>query len=197
VDDRASPRGRIDVRPGFGGPGDPARRPGGAEPVARFDIAPFALPNCPPGEYRFEEPRDVVGLEVRFRGRPPALIGVQYLRKTRPQLRLETVRDLDDPRGYGWMPIDDWFNGRWQEAAAVVRPGDGNTVIVAFQGLSAELPEAGDYDVAFRRTLGLRLVVPDPRQLEAVHVFTAHVLAGARARVRGRGRAHAARPPAL
>jgi hypothetical protein len=144
-----------------------------AEPPARFDIAPFALPNCPPGEYRFEEPRDVVGLEVRFRGRPPARFGVQYLRRHWPQVRLETVRDLEDPCGYGWMPIDDWFNGRWQEAAVAVRAGEGNTVIVAFQGLSAELPETANYDVTFRRTLGLRLVVPDPGRIERVRVFTA------------------------
>lgn len=35
-----------------------------------FDIAPFAFPNCDPGETRFEEPRDIESVVVRFRKIP-------------------------------------------------------------------------------------------------------------------------------
>ena len=152
----------------------------GAAPADRFDIAPFALPNCAPGEYRFEEPRDIATLVVRFRGRAPERIGVRYLRKTWPQVRLETARDVNDPCGFGWMPIDDWFNGDWRAAAVDVRPLDAGTVAIAFKGLTAEFPDAADYDVACRRTLGVKIAVPDPAQIASVRIFTTSPQAASR-----------------
>ncbi len=148
-----------------------------------FDVAPFALPDCAPGECWFEEPRDIVRLEVRFRTAPPAVVGVSYLRKTWPQVRLETARAVEDPCGFGWMPVDDWFNGRWQAAAVDVRPGDPGSVSVTFRGLAAEFPEEVGYDVAYRRTLGIRLEVPDPEAIAQVRVFTASPAATSRLRV--------------
>lgn len=137
------------------------------------DIAPFALPNCAPGEHRFEEPRDIAALFVRFAGRPPAQIAVRYLRMTWPQVRLESARDTDDPCGFGWMPIDDWFNGEWRQAAIDVAPSGSNTIAVTFKGLNAEFPEMADYNVAYRRTLGIRIDVPDPRAIVQTRIMTA------------------------
>ena len=37
----------------------------------RFDISPFALPNCEAGEYIFEEPHDICRVEVTFKGPAP------------------------------------------------------------------------------------------------------------------------------
>ena len=46
--------------------------------MKRFDIAPFALPNAPAGELKFEESRDIETVEVDFAGRAPATAGLQY-----------------------------------------------------------------------------------------------------------------------
>ena len=60
-----------------------------------FDIAPFGLPNCPPTETRFEEPRDIECVEVVFTGRAPKNAKLQYLRKTWPQQRVEQSGEQD------------------------------------------------------------------------------------------------------
>jgi hypothetical protein len=138
----------------------------------RFDISPFALPNCEPGEYRFEEPRDIKQLRVRFRGQIPGVLNVYYLRKTWPQVRVEHVRDMDNPCGFGWTPVDDQFNSQWQKAAIEMCPESTRAVLVTFRGLSAEFPDMQDYDVTFRRTLGIKIEVPDPKQIVSVNIYT-------------------------
>lgn len=148
-----------------------------------FDIAPFALPNCEPGEYRFEEPRDINRLRVRFRGQIPASINVYYLRKTWPDVRIEYARDMDDPCSFGWFPVDDQFNSRWQRAAIEVRPEGANGVMITFKGLSAEFPDLKHYDVTFRRTLGVKVEVPDARQILTVNIFTTSTPTTCRLRV--------------
>lgn len=137
-----------------------------------FDIAPFALPNCETGEYRFEEPRDICELLLRFRREVPSTLNVYYLRKTWPDVRLEYARDMEDPCGFGWVPVDDQFNSRWQKAMIEVHPQDARTLRVTFKGLSAEFPQMTGYDVHFRRTLGVKVEVPDPSQILAVKIFT-------------------------
>ena len=138
----------------------------------RFDISPFALPNCEPGEYRFEEPRDIQQLRVRFRGQIPEVLKVYYLRKTWPQVRIEYARDMDNPCAFGWTPIDDHFNTQWQQAAIEVHPESPRTARITFKELSAEIPDVQDYDVTFRRTLGLKIEVPDPKQIVSVNIYT-------------------------
>jgi hypothetical protein len=138
----------------------------------RFDISPFALPNCEPGEYRFEEPRDIQQLRVRFRGQIPEVLKVYYLRKTWPQVRIEYARDMDNPCAFGWTPIDDHFNTQWQQAAIEVHPESTRTARITFKQLSAEIPDVQDYDVTFRRTLGLKIEVPDPKQIVSVNIYT-------------------------
>ncbi|MFC1525449.1 hypothetical protein ACFL6X_01410 [Candidatus Latescibacterota bacterium] len=148
-----------------------------------FDIAPFALPNTPPDEIRFEEARDIEAVEVVFEGAAPAQLGLAYWRKSWPGERYETRSDLDNPCRFGWIPMDDWFNGEWQEAAVRVhRPGKGRATI-AFAGLSRELPGVSGYDVSFRRTLGLRLLLPEDRRPLAVRVLTRSSAVSTRLRV--------------
>src|SRR5690242_16312229 len=75
----------------------------------RFEVAAFALPNNPPGEIHFEEQRDVVAVEVLFKGRAPDGVGLSYLQDSWPRVKLERSRDLTQPCQFGWTPVDDWF----------------------------------------------------------------------------------------
>jgi len=140
--------------------------------LAAFDIAPFALPNTAPGEIRFEEPRDIVGVVVEFRKTAPEGIGLSYLRKTWPETRLEEVNEAEVCQ-LGWAPQDDWFNVQWQTAAAIVSRENGHRVRISFLGLKNEFPHSADYNVTFRRTLGVRVDVSDPSAIHSVSVFTA------------------------
>ncbi|NQT20668.1 MAG: hypothetical protein HQ592_13255 [Planctomycetes bacterium] len=137
-----------------------------------FDIAPFALPNCEPGEVRFEEPRDVAKVIVTFKKEAPARIGLSYLQKTWPQTRVEQWREMQNPCGFGWMRMDDWFNGQWRKAPIVFKRETKSRVAITFRGTAFEFPEIPGYDVLFRRTLGVRVDVADPASIESVAVFT-------------------------
>ncbi len=151
-----------------------------------FDIAPFALPNGPPGEVRFEEPRDILRVVVTFSAIPPAGVKLQYLRKAWPQNRPEEAADGDmtRPASFGWVPLDDWFNTTWYDAAVRVRRNGPRVRTFTFRELSVETPDAPaiqNYDVKFRRTLGIRLVSPVP--ISRVQVFTRSVARRTRLRV--------------
>jgi hypothetical protein len=137
-----------------------------------FDISPFALPGTVPSELRFEEPRDVVRVVVRFVSAAPRRARVSYLRRTWPHRRVELGRDVEDPFSFGWMPADDWFNGSWQTAAARLRRLSPNRLEATFRGLASELPDAGDYDVPFRRTLGLRIDCRRPEEVGGISAYT-------------------------
>ena len=148
-----------------------------------FDIAPFALPNTPAGELRFEEPRDVVRLVVRFASPAPARIGVSYLRRTWPATRVERASDLEDPFPFGWVPADDQFNGSWQKAAVRVRRPSRRCLEAGFLPLSRELPDPADYDVPFRRTLGLRVECGETARIRGISVHTASAVTRSRLRM--------------
>lgn len=139
--------------------------------IASLDLTPFALPGTPAHEVRFEEPRDLIAVEVAFEGEARPSIGLSYLRKTWPDVRVEEAAQ-GDPCYFGWTPQDDWFNSEWTEASIVVEhPGDG-VVRVSFAPLTAEYPEATDYDVAYRRTLGIRVDGVDPQRIKAVRTYS-------------------------
>lgn len=130
--------------------------------MTAFDVAPFALPGTAPNEVRFERPRDVCRVVARFAGPAPDAVGLSYLRKTWPHTRHELPPGMGktNPCQFGWRPIDDWFNATWQPAAIQTRRQDERTVEITFAGLQAELseyPERERYNVAFRRTLGIRV----------------------------------------
>jgi hypothetical protein len=144
----------------------------------RFDIAPFALPNHPAEELRFEETRDVQQVEVVFSGSAPspATLHLQYMRKVWPETRVEHPGDLDlqRPMNYGWTRLDDLFTPEWMEAAVEMTQINDHTLNFTFQPLTDEIsdfPGAQAYDVTYRRTVGLRLVgsqIP----VVAMRVFT-------------------------
>ena len=141
--------------------------------MKRFDISPFRLPNDPPGEYRFEEPRDIAGLEVTFRNKAPRSLRVHYLRNKWPQERFETYQDTQNPARFGWVPMDDHWNGTWFRAA-IASEVSGRIVRVSFKPLSADgIPDVSRvYDVTFRRTLGLKLAAVDLDVVSRLAIFT-------------------------
>ncbi|NQT93094.1 MAG: hypothetical protein HQ559_10050, partial [Lentisphaerae bacterium] len=154
---------------------------------ASFDIGPHALPACAPNERRFEEPRDIECVRVTFAGRAPARIRLSYLRKTWPQSRYERIEDCDMimPARTGWFSIDDWFNADWQKAAIRTRRVDDRTVEIRFKGIRAEIDDVSgdpDYDVCYRRSLGIR-VEPGDARVSNIKVFTRSVKAATSIRV--------------
>ena len=140
--------------------------------MKNFDIYPFSLPNTPKGEIRFEEPRDIVKLIVSFTRKTPDKVKVYYLRKTWPQIRIEYMSDLDNPCAFGWIAQDDWFNGKWQEAAIIVNRLGPQKVEISFKDLVEEFPDMKDYNVLFRRTLGVKLDETQDQDIKSLSVFT-------------------------
>ena len=138
----------------------------------RFDVAPFALPNCPSGEIRFEAPRDIVAVTVVFLHTSWGRAGLSYLRKVWPEHRFENVSDTDNPCSFGWQPTDDWFNCRWQKARTTARRTERGGVTFTFKPLTAEMPDMDTCDVRFRRTLGIRIDVSDPGTIRRICVYT-------------------------
>lgn len=138
-----------------------------------FDIAPFALPNAPAGEYWFEETRDIREVVVRFRTPVPRRAALEYWQNRWPATRVEDRADREDPARFGWTASDDWFNGRWQRAR-ITREVRQKTLRVRFRGLRSEkLPDApAAYDVDFRRTMGIRLGVSDWSAVRKVEIYT-------------------------
>jgi hypothetical protein len=149
--------------------------------MKRFDIAPFALPNAPAGELKFEEMRDIDSIEVDFAGPAPKTARLQYLRKNWPgesnagswAKRIERVMELvqQRPMSVGWYKMDDPFTPAWVTAATkVVRRGK-HTLVFTFQAMTAELPDVTDYAVTFRRTVGVR-VAESTVAVQAMRVYT-------------------------
>ena len=137
-----------------------------------FDVAPFTLPNCSPGEIRFEETRDVVAVELRLDGPAPDALGLSYLQENWPGTRLENARDMTQPCQFGWTRVDDWFNGRWKRAKTRVTRGQDGHARIEFEPLTSEFPDERGYDVRFRRTLGLRIEGLKADAIKQVRIFT-------------------------
>ena len=155
-----------------------------------FDIAPFGLPNCEPGEVRFEEPRDVDHVVVTFAAPAPRRVGLSYLGRIWPEHRHEMgggVYDMTRPARFGWIPIDDHFNTKWRKAAVNVERLSDRKLMIRFRPLHkeklADFPEPADYNVAFRRTLGLRVDAGARAKIRRIQVFTTSKPARTRLRV--------------
>jgi hypothetical protein len=71
------------------------------------------------------------------------------------------------------VPVDDQWNGTWR-TARISRSVAGSVATLAFLPLTAgEVPDAEPgYRVTFRRTLALRIVVPDPGLIAGVGITT-------------------------
>lgn len=143
-----------------------------------FDIAPFALPNATQNneidtkEFLFEDPRDINGIEVHFKGAVTSDIKVEYMQKIWPSHRIENVDPFGDPFPLGWFPIDDHYNTPWRKAAIEVVQVDAATAYIRFKGLSTELPDVDGYDVRFRRTLGIKISVEGSSMIDNIRMFT-------------------------
>ena len=142
-----------------------------------FNIVPFSLPNTQKNEIRFEEPRDIDCMRVRFKrtedaGKLAEAVGISYLRNRWPETRLEELPDIEQPCRFGWNRIDDWFNTTWQSAAIVRQWNGPETVTITFRSLSEELPDQDDYPVTFRRAIGVRVDLPSAEPVSSVEVFT-------------------------
>jgi len=152
--------------------------------MEKFNIVPFVLPKTPEGEFWFEESRDIREVEILFKREVPRRIGVQYWQAHWPGIRVEERGGLEDPARFGWVGTDDWFNGRWVKGRAR-RKVDGKSASLTFRGLKAdgleETPEG--YDVDFRRTMGLRMDVPDWGEVVGLGIFTCSAVARSRLRV--------------
>jgi len=136
-----------------------------------FDIAPFALPNHPSNELRFEEPRDITRIVVTFRGAAPAKLGLSYLRQHWPHNRTEQFSTNEG----GWGRADDLFRSAWHKAAIRKDRLSAARAAISFKGLETEfgpLPEIRDYNVTFRRTLGIRIDAPPTAAIRRIEVFT-------------------------
>ena len=141
------------------------------EVPSTFDIAPFALPNTPSNELWFEEPRDIVRIEIDFATEAPTDVDVLYRRHYWPQTKIEE-RAQGDPMPFGWIPQDDLFNGEWQAAKVDLERTSGNAIAIAFQPLTSEFPDEQGYDVTFRRTVAVRVDVPVPQNIQHVRAYT-------------------------
>lgn len=149
-----------------------------------MDIRPFALPNCEPGEVRFEETRDIREIIVTFAKAMPGRIAVSYLGRQWPKIRAEFAKEDVGPFEFGWSAMDDWFNGEWRKAAVQVRRLSAAKASITFRGLSAEMGRDVDgYDVTFRRTLGFRLEGFDSSRIRRIEVLTTSAPRKARLRV--------------
>ena len=133
---------------------------------------------------KFEELRDIETIEVDFAGPAPATAGLQYLRKHWPGVRIERTMEMDQqrPMSVGWSRMDDPFTPEWVTAATTVVRRGKHTLVFSFQALTAELPDATDYAVTFRRTVGIR-VAGNAMAVKAMRVFTRSQPAQSRLRV--------------
>ncbi len=141
-----------------------------------FDVAPFALPRSPAGEVVFESARDVEVVEAVFAGAVPPAPRLQYRRKAWPHSRVERTLHLDAERpiSVGWHRMDDLFTPPWVDAATDVRRIGTGTLVFTFKPLRNEIPDfpdAADYDVTFRRTVGVRVADSDT-PVRSMRVFT-------------------------
>ena len=151
-----------------------------------FDIAPFALPNHPDNELRFEEPRDICRVVVAFADVAPADVQLHYLRRGWPADRIENAATMasDRPARLGWLSIDDHTNSEWSPAAVEIERLDEERLQVTFVGVGDELPDFddADYSVSFRRTMGIRLDAGDA-EIVRLEVYTVSPRVRSRLRV--------------
>jgi len=148
----------------------------------KLNIEPFAYYENvdEPGRLRtlhWDEMRDIHRIVLHFAAPVPdarKTVKVEYWRHSWPESRPETEDVRAETAGsHGWKKQDDWFNGKWHAAETQASATD-STVTVAFRPLAeTEFPELSDYNVTFRRTLKLRITVPQQApDLERIEVFT-------------------------
>ncbi len=125
--------------------------------MMKHNIPHTPCPTATPGGMRFEEPSDIDGLVLAFHTRVPRNLGIHYLHNKWPYVRFDNFLNKENPEAFGWIPVDHQWNGAWRHArirTTVVS----TSASVAFRPLRGDgFPDLDDYDVTFRRTLGLRV----------------------------------------
>ncbi|MCJ8331663.1 MAG: hypothetical protein HRT89_17020, partial [Lentisphaeria bacterium] len=124
--------------------------------MQEFDISKFALPNAASGEWRFEEPRDIQRIVLKFPKELPARPKIHYMKKYWPEQRHEENIKKTTTE-FGLSPIDDWFTAKWVNAKIKVEKLNKHEISITFKGLKSEFSDLSSYDVDFRRTLGFRI----------------------------------------
>lgn len=133
-----------------------------------FDIAPFALPGTPPGELRWEEPREIVAITAQYAG-PPPTGAVEYLHGVWPERTAPFARPFIDPVWFGWVPEDDPHNVNWRAGTATRALADG-AVTWSFGPIESD--HSGHGAARFRKTLGIRVPAAGLRSLRAFSTGT-------------------------
>lgn len=142
--------------------------------MEHLDISPYALPSNKDqntNEYLFEDPRDIYSIEIEFKDKAACIPDIFYMQKTWPQHRVEMADPLGNPFPFGWFPIDDHYNTKWQKASIISKKIGAKSINATFAGLSQEIPNNDDYNVTFRRTMGIRIV--SDCEITNVKIFTA------------------------
>jgi hypothetical protein len=145
----------------------------------KLDIAPFAYRDDPDTHeliFRWEEPRDIQRLVLRFTDEapPPRAAEIAYWRSHWPEVRRALVgAEAEETFGPGWQAQDDWFDGDWQPADTIARAAD-SEIRLTFAPLGRwEFPAlAGEYDVRFRQAIKLRVRLPQGCSVTTASIYT-------------------------
>ena len=119
----------------------------------------------------WEEPRDIFKVVVKT-SNPLKLsdVKLQYWQNHWPMQRVPKGEVVGG--GSGWTPIDDWFNGKWQDADTKMEIR-GERVVYTFNPVNAsEFPKV-EFNAVYRSTLKIRLPVnPESSDIQGIEVFT-------------------------
>jgi len=129
--------------------------------INRLDIVPFAYKKGKE-EWVWEEQRDIESIVLvageSWKGNPEA-IKVYYWWKTWPEERWE-IAGIQGTGALGWAKTDDWFNGEYRLAATKAKK-EKREIIIGFCPLTEEFPAMKEYPVRFRRTMKLKIDIPE------------------------------------
>jgi hypothetical protein len=124
----------------------------------------------------WEDPRDLFEIVIALKpggGLSLSDIAVSYWQHSWPEVRVPKGALVGSGRS-GWLAIDDWTNGSWQEAD-IAGHVIGEAIHIAFAPVNRrEFPDVEDFPATFRRTIKLRLEFARPAQAEilSVHALT-------------------------
>jgi hypothetical protein len=157
-----------------------------------FDAVPFAAragwADQQHYEIWWEDPRDLFEIALGFKAGAqfdPSDVVVSYWQQSWPETRVPKGTFLGSGRS-GWLAIDDWTNGCWQDAD-ILAQSEPDVMRITFAPVNRlEFPEQEDFPARFRRTIKLRLRFANPAQTDVLGVsaFTdsiwreSHVIVG-------------------
>jgi len=128
---------------------------------AVFDAAPFGIPLTDDLGLKWEDPREIHRVVVRFNAPPPEDLRLEYWRTRWPHQRIPKEA-VPGGGGVGWWELGNWFTGTWQTADAE-RVVEGGEVTFTFRPLNEkEFTDLADFPATFRTTLKIRLASASP-----------------------------------